>query len=225
MAISTFVVRLIDCAGSSGGVAAGTSDVGVSLTAWYTSVCQQASSAGTTWNADVQWLANPPSAVPGQDAASPLTINLIVFFVPDASQGVIRLHPLHRGTPLAADADRTIWGTTESRWTPGARAGVRNPTLGISEVYVSRCRASGDADTRLNLARIAFHESMHNLLVKPGDDLHRGNGGFAADTPTGNAPNAANIRSLAAGIPTLVPQWLDGFQAWKTDSVDPLHGI
>ena len=34
MAISTFVVRLIDCAGSSGGVAAGTSDVGVFLTAW-----------------------------------------------------------------------------------------------------------------------------------------------------------------------------------------------
>jgi hypothetical protein len=223
MAINTYVVRLIDCLTTAGGVGSGTVDVQTSLSTWYRAVCQQASSAGTTWNADVQWLANPPSSNPGQDAGSPLTINMIVFFIPGPSQGVIRLHQLYRGKPLPADTDTAVWGTTVSVWNPpGARIGARNPVLGISEVYISRCRGGSDAETRATLARMAFHESMHNQLIRPEADLHRGNSGFAADVPAGAAPSGANIQMMAVGIGTLVPQWLEGFQAWRTNAVDPL---
>jgi len=66
---------------------------------------------------------------------------------------------------------------------------------------------------------------MHNQLVRPGEELHRGNSGFAADTPTGNAPTAANLQLMAGAMGTLVPQWLNGFQAWRTNSMDPLGGL
>ena len=161
-----------------------------------------------------------------EHAGSPLTINLIVFFVPAPSQGVIRLHPQFRSTTLPAESDRTIWGTTVSQWTPrGAQPGRRTPTLGISEVYIARCRDASDAATRLNLARTAFHECMHNQLIRPGDELHHGNAGFAADTPVGSAPTTQNVQAMAASIGTLVPQWLDGFQAWRSNSTDPLGGL
>src|SRR6185503_4761800 len=176
MATNTFVVRLIDVAGGTSGVAGHAASVGSSLSTWYQTVCQQATAGSTIWNADVQWLAQPPSTTPGQDAGSPMTINMIIFFVPGPTQGVIRLHPQFRTATAAAETDTTIWGNTVSQWSPrGAQAGHRTPTLGISEVYVSRCRGSDDATTRLNLARIGFHESMHNQLVRPGEDLHHGN--------------------------------------------------
>src|SRR5258708_1197876 len=150
MAANTFVVRLIDCA-TSGGVAGGTADVGSMLSTWYRAVCQQATSGSAAWSADVQWLAQPPSSNSGQDAGSPLTINLIIFYVPGPTQGVIRLHQSYRGTTLPAESDSGVWGTTVSRWTPpAARPGSRTPALGISEVYTSRCRGASDAETRLN---------------------------------------------------------------------------
>jgi len=226
MATNTFVVRLIDVAGGTSGVAGHAASVGSSLSTWYQSVCQQATAGSTIWNADVQWLAQPPSNTPGQDAGSPMTINMIIFFVPDPQQGVIRLHPQFRNATVAAETDTTIWGNTVSQWTPpGAHVGHRTPTLGISEVYISRCRTTDDAGTRLNLARIGFHDSMHNELVRPGNDLHRGNSGFAADVPTGSAPSAQNVQMMAGAIGTLVPQWLGGFQAWRTNSMDPLGGL
>jgi hypothetical protein len=223
MANNTYTVRLIDCA-ASGGVGSNMAAVGASLTGWFRQVCQRASGGGNTWTADVQWQTQPASATPGQDAGNPLTVNLIVFFVPSPRESVIKLHPQYRNTTLAADSDPMEWGTTVSRWNiPGG--GGRAPTLGISEVYIARCRGSNDAATQLNLARIGFHESMHNQLVKPGAELHRGNGGFAAGTPTGSAPSAQNIQMFAAGIGGLVPQWPDGFQAWRNQANDPLGGF
>lgn len=223
---NTYVVRLIDCAGGSNGVGSHAATVASNLSTWYTAVCQSASSGGTTWSADVQWLSAPPSSTQGSDAGSPLTINMIIFFVPGPTQGVIRLHPDFRSVDLPAVRDSGVWGTTVVKWTPrGAHVGHRTGTLGISEVYIPRCRGDSDADTRLNLARIGFHESMHNQLVRPDDDLHRGNSGFAADTPTGNSPSAANLQLMAGAIGSLVPQWLDGFQAWRTNAADPLGGI
>ncbi len=226
MATNSFVVRLVDCPGGTSGVGGHASAVGTFLSTWYRSVCQQATSGGTVWNADVQWLANPPSPAPAQDAGSPLSINLIIFFVPGPTQGVIRLHPQFRSTSLPAVSDSGIWGTTVSQWRPpAARVGHRTGTLGISEVYIPRCRGSDDAATRLNLARIGFHETMHNQLVRAGDELHTGQSGFAADTPSGSAPSAQNLQMMAAAIGSLVPQWPDGFQAWRTNSMDPLGGL
>jgi hypothetical protein len=226
MANNSYTVRLIDCAGSSGGVDSNTTAVGASLTAWYRSVCQQATSGDTTWTADVQWQTQPGGNSSGQDAGNPITINLIIFFVPSPRESVIKLHPQFRTITLPAESDPGIWGTTVSRFTPpGAGVGHRTPTLGISEVYVSRCRDTASATTQLNLARIGFHESMHNQLIRVGDELHRGNGGFAADTPTGTAPSAPNLQMMAAAIGILVPQWPDGFQAWRNKANDPLGGF
>jgi hypothetical protein len=226
MATNSFVVRLIDVAGGTSGVSGHAAAIGSSLTTWFQTVCQRATAGSTVWTADVQWLAQPPSNPPSQDAGSPMTINLIVFFVPGPAQGVIRLHPQFRTATVPAETDQTIWGNTVSQWTPrGAQPGHRTPTLGISEVYISRCRETSDVATRLNLARTGFHECMHNQLIRPGDDLHRGNAGFAADTPTGSTPAAQNVQMMATAIGTLVPQWLDGFQAWRSNSMDPLGGL
>jgi len=224
MANNTFTVRLIDCA-TSGGVGSNTSAVGASLTSWHRPVCQQASNSSTTWTADVQWQTQPGGNSSG-DAGNPLTINLIIFFVPTTRDSVIRLHPQYRDYTLPAESDSGIWGTTVSRWTPpGAAPGRRTPGLGISEVYVARCRDSDTATMQLNLARMGFHESMHNQLVRPGDDLHRGNGGFAADTPTGTSPSAQNLQLMAGGLGALVPQWPQGFQVWRDAINDPLRGL
>jgi hypothetical protein len=226
MATNSFVVRLIDCPGGTDGVSGHAASIGSSLSMWFQSVCQRATAGSTVWTADVQWLAQPPSSTPSQDAGSPLTVNLVIFFVPGPAQGVIRLHPQFRTATQPAEGDQAVWGTTVSQWSPpGAQAGRRTPVLGISEVYISRCRTTNDAATQLNLARTGFHECMHNQLIRPGNDLHRGNAGFAADTPTGNAPTAQNTQSMATAIGTLVPQWLAGFQAWRTNSMDPLGGI
>ena len=222
MANNTYTVRLIDCA-TSGGAGSNAAAVGASLTSWYRQVCQQASSGSNAWTADVQWQPQPGGSTSGQDAGNPLIVNLIIFFVPSPRESVIKLHPLYRNTTLAADSDPMEWGTTVNRWSTAG--GRRTPTLGISEVYVARCRDSSDAATPLNLARIGFHESMHNQLVKPGAELHRGNGSFAAETPAGSAPSAPNLQMMAAGIATLVPQWPDGFQAWRNQANDPLGGF
>lgn len=72
---------------------------------------------------------------------------------------------------------------------------------------------------------MGFHESMHNQLIRVGDELHRGNGGFAAETPTGTAPSAQNLQMMAAAIGVLVPQWPDGSQAWRNQANDPLGGF
>ena len=64
MATNSFAVRLIDCAGGSGGVSGHAASVGASLSTWFVSVCQRATSGSTVWSADVQWLAQPPSSTP-----------------------------------------------------------------------------------------------------------------------------------------------------------------
>jgi hypothetical protein len=221
MANNTYTVRLIDCAGT---LRANATDVGNSLTNWYRSVCQQATSGDTVWAADVQWQTQPGGNSGGQDAGAPLTINLIIYFVPSPRESIIKLHPQYRSMTLDAESDTSVWGTTVSRWAPPAPAGRRTPTLGISEVYIARCSATDSATTRLNLARTGFHESMHNQLVRPGDDLHHGNGGFAADTPTGTAPSAQNLQMMSGALGVLVPQWPDGFQAYRNRANDPLGG-
>ena len=94
-------------------------------------------------------------------------------------------------------------------------------TIDVSEVYVSRCRElKGTEELSLVLARTAFHESMHNQLAL-GSALHRFNG-FADADATGTSPTADNIDRMAASIPRLRRQWIDGFHPWKTDA-DTIH--
>jgi hypothetical protein len=68
----TYVVRLIDCGKARGLTAPDAASVGADaesvsskLKTWYSAVCQSASSANTTWNADVQWLDQPTSTPSG----------------------------------------------------------------------------------------------------------------------------------------------------------------
>ena len=48
-------------------------------------------------------------------------------------------------------------------------------------------------------------------------ELHRGNG-FAASPANGDSPSGDNIAKMATGIATLRRQWVEGFQAWKTNN-------
>ena len=209
-----YVVRLIDCASKStiggagtknSGVGKDAQDVSTLLATWYQLVCQK---AGNGWSADVQWITDPPITVPGQ-AGNPLTINMIIFFVLSPRDSVIKLHPQATKNMLTAvENDPKTFGLT------GIFSQGRTTTVGISEVYVTRCRnLPGNEVLPLKLARTGFHETMHNQLAK-GDEMHRLSAGFGAESATGSSPNGNDIQLMADRIPTLVPQWLDGFQAW-----------
>jgi hypothetical protein len=168
----------------------------------------------------VQWLDQPVSTPSGGDAGGLHAINLIVYFVPYPRDSVILLHPDYSsGFTLDAMTDTTRMGTTVTQGT--TQGSARTPTLGISEVYIHRLQDSHSvAATRLNLARAAFHESMHNQLGM-GDELHR-NDGFAKAEPSGSSPSAANIKAMADRIGVLTPQWQDGFQEWLKWNKDRL---
>ena len=223
----TYTVRLIDCgkardgtaAADAASVGADAQSVSSHLNTWYSAVCHKAS---TTWNADVQWLSQPTSTPSGGDAGGMHVINMIVFFVPYPRDSVILLHSdFSSGFTLTAMTDPTQMGTTVTK---GAtqQGGVRTPTLGISEVYIHRLQdPHSSSATQLNLARAAFHESMHNQLGK-GDELHSGADGFAKKVPSGNAPSAANTNAMADKIGTLTPQWQDGFREWLNWNKDRL---
>jgi hypothetical protein len=222
MGSNTYVVRLIDCQKGAGGVEGNAADVLAKLKAWYTSVCQKASSGNTTWTADVQWLDQPPSNLPGQNAGSPLTINLILFFVPSPRSSVITLHPkFKKKVDLKNFGGVNILEDTSVKGLTAIGKPRGSLDLAVSEVYVTRCRDTSDAETQQNFARTAFHEGMHNQLYMD-DDMHRGGTGFRSAEATGDSPNADNLRDMAAKIGTLTQQWLDGFQAWKSNQDNPM---
>jgi hypothetical protein len=215
----SYVVRLIDCGKAREQTAPDAASVGTDaasvcsqLKTWYGLVCQKASSANTTWSADVQWLDQPTSTPAGGDAGDSHAINLIIFFVPYPRDSVILLHPNYSsGFTLDAVTDTSRMGTTVTDGT--TRGSARTPTLGISEVYVHRLQdPHNTAALSLNLARAAFHESMHNQLGM-GDEMHSGDG-FAKALPAGNSPSATNISAMAGRLTTLTPQWQDGFREW-----------
>ena len=217
MAVNTYVVRLVDIDRKTNyGVNADAGEVLKLLSTWYTLVCQRASSGDVTWNADVQWLDNPPGAKPPDDnAGGPFVVNMMIYFVLSPRDSVISPHPSNHGNlpDSVAFSDKNDVGLT---WFQTRNNAV---TIDVSEVYVSRCRSlQGNESMSLVLARTAFHESMHNQLVM-GGALHQF-GAFAAADPTGTSPTANNINKMAASIATLRPQWVDGFQAWKTTGLE-----
>lgn len=215
MSANTYVVRLVDIDKKTNyGVNSDANDVRKLLATWYTLVCQKASSGDATWNADVQWLDNPPGAKPpDNNAGGPFVVNMMIYFVLTPRDSVISLHPSNNGRlpDAGAFSDKNDIGLT---WFETKNNAV---TIDVSEVYVTRCRTlQGSEFMSLVLARTAFHESMHNQFAM-GSALHQF-GGFAAADPTGTSPTADNISRMAASITTLRPQWVDGFQAWKTNN-------
>lgn len=211
----TYTVRLIDLGkarGGGAGLGSLATDIGQKMKTWYTSVCTKASSNAVAWSADVQWLEKPPTANASQDPGSALTINMIVFFVPIPRDSVILLHKDYsHDYQLGAINDPDARGETV---TNGAtKGGVRIPDIGISEVYVDRFKNADTEQRKLEIARMGFHESMHNQMMIDDAHLHQRTG-FAKAIPEGTAPNATNVQQMANALDTLVPQWLGGFQAW-----------
>ncbi len=212
MANKTYVVRLVDCdKANKNGVGDLAEGIRTLLSNWYTQVCQKASSATDTWSADVQWLDSPPGAKPpGQNAGNPLVINILVYFVTSPRDSVIRLFSQQGQQAVKAIPDSDIGLTFVS--------GGPVSSMSISEVYILRTLSvTNGASRQLVLARCAFHESMHNQL-NLGNSLHTGRTKFAAAAPDGNSPDGDELALMAGSIATLRPQWIDGFQAWKTDS-------
>ena len=176
MAASTYVVRLIDCQKKAGGVEGNADKVLANLKVWYTSVCQTASSGGAAWTADVQWLDAPPSSVPGQAAEHPLTVNMLLFFVPSPRSSVITLHPQWSKITLPALSDTDILGQTVTSGVVCRVVDAGRQRSGSAR-SIFRAAAKRTARTIINLSRIAFHESMHNQL-NLSNDMHRGGTGF-----------------------------------------------
>ncbi|GJE60228.1 hypothetical protein [Methylobacterium trifolii] len=97
----------------------------------------------------------------------------------------------------------------------GDQGGNTNPNSGACEVYVKW----KDAKT---LARLAFHELLHNRL-KLGNTLHKEDG-----LRTGGVITSAtkltdgNKRDMAKGIKQPVPQWSDGIILMTNGFHDPM---
>ena len=161
MAANTYVVRLVDIDKKTNyGVNGDADDVRKLLATWYTLVCQKASRGDAIWNADVQWLDNPPGVKPpDSNAGGPFVVNMMIYFVLTPRDSVISLHPSNNGRlpDAGAFSDKNDIGLT---WFQGNGRGL---TIDVSEVYVTRCRTlQGSEPMSLVLARTAFHESMHN---------------------------------------------------------------
>lgn len=205
MTDSVFVVRLVDCRGDaldSDNQAA----VLTTLRSWYGGICQDASSTRTTWTLDIRW-----DLATGSGPAA----HLLLFFVPSTRHSMIRLRAPWQDQPLAGETDTTVQGFTAIAFTPPAgRPGHRTGTLGISEIYVNRCTRSAVRDTQTELARTAFHESMHNQLLLRDGELHS-HGGMAAATSTASSPGPADRSMMAAAIGRRVPQWTEGYRTWR----------
>jgi len=216
MTDSVYVVRLIDCQGGSQGVGADhQAAVLATLRNWFGAVCQAAGGHGTTWTLDLQWQAGAGAGAASGDAGSAATVNMRLFFVPSTRHSVIRLRAPWQDAALPPESDTTAQGYTVFQFTPpGAAPDDRQGTIGISEIYTNRCTRSRSAATQLELARTAFHEAMHNQLLRADNELHS-HGGIGAATPVATSPAPADTRRMAGAIGRLVPQWTEGYRSYR----------
>ena len=211
-----YVVRLMDCQAGPRGLSDDDRTAAQALLrSWFDAVCAAAGGRRDRWTLDLAWQAAPAGTTAGSDAGSPATVNMILFFVPSTHHSVIRLHANWQNDTLEPEADTTMQGyTVFTHRPPGARPGARRGVLAISEIYTNRCTRSRSADTRIELARTAFHESMHNQLLLAGDELHH-HGGMGAAAATATSPSPHDTALMGAAIAQLVPQWVQGHAAWR----------
>jgi len=121
------------------------------------------------------------------DQASPMNNELLVYFMP-SGQSIVQMLP-----GLSQTADFTSDG-----WTAWVGS------LVASEVYVSQ------SDPVL-LAKLAFHELMHNRFLQ-GNSMHSQQDGLGATSIGPSTPlTPTNIRTMAAVIQNPSQQWGAGF--------------
>jgi len=139
-------------------------------------------------------------------------LDIIVYFTPTDISVVANL------TKESIDPlTKSHWGWTASE-RPGA--GASPPTLRrASEVYPRMI----DADV---LAKLAFHEAMHNKL-RQGQELHAGGGLASAGVGSDKSLTDINVAAMAAAMKTPVKQYPEGFEflrqaRLRRDAGDPM---
>ena len=123
----------------------------------------------------------------------------LVYFMPPGKSIVSYSPNLPTGTPQ----------------TSASSGGLTNPNSGASEVYVKW-------NDKTLLAKLAFHELMHNKL-QLGDQMHLDDGlrtgkDINPSTPLTNQ----NARDMASAIANAVPQWTSGISIITNGINDPL---
>jgi hypothetical protein len=114
--------------------------------------------------------------------------NLVIYFINSSADSLVsKVNP---GTPLGEG------GTT-----------LLDPAGNLSEVYFTSPGTDGASDLARQLAVLAFHESMHNLL-QLGKSLHASGGmGLAAEVVPENASlTDTNKKLMAPAMGNDIPQ-------------------
>jgi hypothetical protein len=125
---------------------------------------------------------------------------LLVFFMPPGLSIAASL-PGATAKPDTSSDGFTIWTTAS-----GA----------VSEVYA---KTSLDAEM---LAKLAFHELMHNKL-RLGEKLHDEQDGLGAkEISASSVLTAKNISGMKAALPNKTLQWVAGVAVLTTGKNDPL---
>jgi hypothetical protein len=140
----------------------------------------------------------------GNGVVSPAHNELLVYVMPPG-KSIVALSP--GGTP---QTDPTSDGYTNFR-------------AGASEVYAKHL------DHPVMLAKLAFHECMHNKLrlgqtsATGPDGLHSSQDGLGQESITESTPlTSRNSKAMTAALARPVPQWSDGIQQVLTGMNDPL---
>ncbi|MBS1948741.1 MAG: hypothetical protein JST47_13340 [Bacteroidetes bacterium] len=101
----------------------------------------------------------------------------------------------------------------------GLTAFQTNPKKAASEVYLDSCLNDTDL-----LAKLIFHESMHNKLLM-GNEMHDKSGGLAQETISASTQlSSADIQRWKSNWNKKVNQWPEGFGFIPAPG-DPLAGI
>lgn len=140
------------------------------------------------------WVFYDPS---NPSAASPTGYELLVYFMP-AGMSIVK----HAAPRSAPPVDPTRDGFTWS-------------TLGASEVYVK-------TNSALLLAKLAFHELMHNRLRMDDGHLHPMGGLAAASITDATQITTANIQAMRRVLRVPITQWTAGIRILTDGIRDPL---
>jgi hypothetical protein len=132
------------------------------------------------------------------DRAAPVNWELLVYFMPPGLSIVQQLPGLTRTLDLTANGNTAFVGTQVA-----------------SEVYVT----SSDP---VFLAKLAFHELMHNRLLQ-GDAMHNSQDGLGAAFINASTPiTPTNQLTMAAVLPNPSQQWVGGISILNSGKFDPL---
>ena len=142
-------------------------------------------------------------------------LDIIVYYTPMDFSVVSRLVN-EKVDPLRVKH----WGWTASERPSGSAGNAHLKRA--SEVYAKMI----DAEV---LAKLAFHEAMHNKL-RQGAELHAGGGLASAGVGSDKSLSDDNIAAMAAAMRTPVKQWPEGFEVLRQarlrrDANDPFWNV